>query len=498
MAEMMPQSALVPASDYVIIGGTGDLALRKIFPALFWRFLDGQVTSAFRLVAAARQPISLAEFAEKLRPFCRDALDHPDTDAAAFDAFIQLVHIVQLDILTGDGAADLSAFLQQKTSTDRPCIFYLAVAPQLFGPSCRVLQSAGLVLPQSRLVVEKPLGHDYASAQAIGDELRAVFDEKQIYRIDHYLGKETVQNLMALRFANVIFESQWNNTAIEHVQITVAETVGVGQRASYYNTSGAVRDMVQNHILQLVCLVAMEPPSFFDADQVRDEKLRVLRALRAPAADEVVRGQYQDYETELGEASNTETYVAMKLWVDNWRWAGVPFYVRTGKKLAMRASEIVITFKRKPHDIFSKTPLSGTEDDLPNRLIIRLQPAEGVRLQLISKEPGPGGMRLFPSELNLSFDDTFGGRLPDAYERLLMDTARGNQTLFMRHDEVLAAWSFIDPILARAAEQPPALYKAGTFGPVDDLSGYGPGFWIDPKADAKAGPDAESRADNDH
>ena len=199
MAEMMPQSALVPDSDYVIIGGTGDLALRKIFPALFWRFLDGQVTSAFRLVAAARQPISLAEFAEKLRPFCRDALDHPDTDAAAFDAFIQLVHIVQLDILTGEGAADLSAFLQQKTSTDRPCIFYLAVAPQLFGPSCRVLQSAGLVLPQSRLVVEKPLGHDYASAQAIGDELRAVFDEKQIYRIDHYLGKETVQNLMALR-----------------------------------------------------------------------------------------------------------------------------------------------------------------------------------------------------------------------------------------------------------------------------------------------------------
>ncbi len=483
MAEMMPQSALVPDSDYIIIGGTGDLALRKIFPALFWRFLDGQVTDAFRLVAAARQDISRDEFAEKLRPFCAEALGHADTPADAFDAFLQLVHLVRLDILSGEGAGDLHAFVQQQASPDRPCIFYLAVAPDLFGPSCQLLKAAGLVLPQSRLVVEKPLGHDYASAEAIGAELQSVFDEKQIYRIDHYLGKETVQNLMALRFANVIFESQWNNTAIEHVQITVAETVGVGQRAAYYDTSGAVRDMVQNHILQLVCLVAMEPPSYFDADQVRDEKLRVLRALRAPVADEVVRGQYQDYETELGKPSDTETYVAMKLWVDNWRWAGVPFYIRTGKKLAMRASEIVITFKSKPHDIFSKSRAGSSDDALPNKLIIRLQPAEGVRLQLISKEPGPGGMRLFPSELNLSFDDTFGGRLPDAYERLLMDTARGNQTLFMRHDEVLAAWAFIDPVLEQAAGHTPHLYKAGTFGPVDDLSSNGPGFWVNPKAD---------------
>ena len=484
MAEMMPHSALVPDSDYIIIGGTGDLALRKIFPALFWRFLDGQVTSAFRLVAASRQTISRDEFAEQLRPFCAEALSHPDTDEGAFDRFLQLIHMIRLDIQSAEGAEDLSAFISDKAGPDRPCIFYLAVAPQLFGPSCRMLKSAGLVLPQSRLVVEKPLGHDYTSAEAIGDELRSVFDEKQIYRIDHYLGKETVQNLMALRFANVIFESQWNNTAIDHVQITVAETVGVGQRAAYYDTSGAVRDMVQNHILQLVCLVAMEPPSYFDADQVRDEKLRVLRALRAPAADDVIRGQYQDYENELGKPSDTETYVAMKLWVDNWRWAGVPFYIRTGKKLAMRASEIVITFKQKPHDIFSRSRTTSPEDNLPNKLIIRLQPAEGVRLQLISKEPGPGGMRLFPSELNLSFDDTFGGRLPDAYERLLMDTARGNQTLFMRHDEVLAAWAFIDPVLDQAVRRPPHLYKAGTFGPVDDLSGQGGGFWVDPKADS--------------
>ena len=288
---------------------------------------------------------------------------------------------------------------------------------------------------------------------------------------------------MALRFANVIFESQWNNKAIDHVQITVAETVGVGQRASYYDKSGALRDMVQNHLLQLVCLVAMEPPSHFDANQVRDEKLRVLKALRPLKTEDIMRGQYQEYEGEIEGRSDTETYVALKLGIENWRWAGVPFYVRTGKKLAMRASEIIITFKEKPHDIFANGRTSEPKENMPNRLVIRLQPQEGVRLQLISKEPGPGGMRLFPSELNLSFDNTFDARLPDAYERLLMDTARGNQTLFMRHDEVLAAWSFIDPVIKLASQTPPSLYRSGTFGPEDNLFGDGPENWIDPKQD---------------
>ena len=288
---------------------------------------------------------------------------------------------------------------------------------------------------------------------------------------------------MAVRFANVIFESQWNNKAIDHVQITVAETVGVGQRASYYDESGALRDMVQNHILQLVCLVAMEPPSHFDANQVRDEKLRVLKALRPLRAEDIIRGQYQEYEGELGKRSDTETFVGLRLGIENWRWAGVPFYVRTGKKLAMRASEIVITFKRKPHDIFADQKSRTDKDDLPNRLVIRLQPQEGLRLQLISKEPGPGGMRLFPSELNLSFDNTFGARLPDAYERLLMDTARGNQTLFMRHDEVLAAWAFIDPVIEMAKKTPPSLYRAGTFGPADSFFADQQDSWIDPKED---------------
>jgi glucose-6-phosphate 1-dehydrogenase len=341
------------------------------------------------------------------------------------------------------------------------------------------LHQADLVHPQSRLIVEKPLGHDGPSAKVINDEILAVFDEEQIYRIDHYLGKETVQNLMALRFANIIFESLWSNNHIDHVQITAAETVGVGQRAEYYDKYGAVRDMLQNHLLQLLCLVAMEPPSQFNAGQVRDEKLRVLRALRPANSDDIVRGQYQGYEAELGRTSNTDTFVALKVFVDNWRWAGVPFYIRTGKKMAVRASEIIITFKRRPHDIFSITGQSQ-KGDTPNRLVIRVQPQEGLRLQLTSKEPGPGGMRFFPSELNLSFGDTFDQRLPDAYERLLMDTARGNQTLFMRLDEVLAAWQFIDPIIDMSKDIAPHLYREGTMGPADTLLKTGGRDWIDP------------------
>ena len=318
--------------------------------------------------------------------------------------------------------------------------------------------------------------------QKINDELATVFTENQIYRIDHYLGKETVQNLMALRFANVIFESLWDNSHVDHVQITVAETVSVGGRASYYDQYGAIRDMVQNHLLQLVCLVAMEPPAQFNANQVRDEKLRVLRALRPLEADALLLGQYEDYTDELGTSSTTETFVAMKLAIDNWRWAGVPFYIRTGKKLRQRASEIIITFKDRPHDIFANSR-DGTILGQPNRLIIRLQPSEGLRLQMTSKQPGPGGMRLLPSDLNLSFDETFEERLPDAYERLLMDTARGNQTLFMRVDEVLAAWEFIDPILELAKTRTPVSYKPGSMGPTDDLLQADGRSWIDPHED---------------
>ncbi|MGC6452536.1 MAG: glucose-6-phosphate dehydrogenase [Candidatus Puniceispirillaceae bacterium] len=469
-------------SDYVIIGGTGDLALRKIFPALFWRYLDGQITPEYRIAAAARREIGAADFAAMLRPFCKDAFSGGGASEDDWNGFLDLLSVITLDVSSGDGGAALAGFISERSDAGRPTIFYLAIAPSLFGDATRLLQANGLVTPQARLVVEKPLGHDGASSRAINAELAEIFDESQIYRIDHYLGKETVQNLMALRFANVIFESLWNNNHIDHVQITVAETVGVGTRAGYYDKYGAIRDMVQNHLLQLVCLVAMEPPSFFDADQVRDEKLRVLRAVRPLAAADIQCGQYQEYTHELGESSDTETFVAMKLAIDNWRWAGVPFYIRTGKKLERRASEIVITFKQRPHDIFERNG-GAAIDSPPNRLIIRLQPSEGLRLQLISKEPGPGGMRLFPSELNLSFDDTFESRLPDAYERLLMDTARGNQTLFMRRDEVFAAWDIIDPVMGMIAARTPHLYRSGTMGPADELLAADGRAWIDPHDD---------------
>ena len=491
MSELIPKSAEIPDSDYVVVGGTGDLALRKIFPALFWRYLAGQITTKFRLIVAARSSMSVDEFAGKLRPFCADAIADEENGEDHWTGFIALVRIVALDVVSGEGGAELAELVNRRLSPERPLIFYLAIAPTLFGAACETIAKQGLAVPQSRLVVEKPLGNDGASARAINKLLLDVFDEAQIYRIDHYLGKETVQNLMALRFANTIFESQWGNHAIDHVQITVAETVGVDGRASYYDKYGALRDMVQNHLLQLVCLVGMEPPAYFNADQVRDEKLRVLRAIQPIAADDVVRGQYEEGEVngaavagylgELGNESNTETYVALKLTIENWRWAGVPFYVRTGKRLAQRASEIVITFKNRPHDIFTK-PGAPAKPDVPNRLTIRLQPHEGLRLQLTSKEPGPGGMRLFPSELNLSFGDTFDQRLPDAYERLLMDVARGNQTLFMRLDEVLAAWDIIDPLIADIDKHGLYNYKAGSMGPVqgDTLAHSAAHAWIDP------------------
>ena len=477
ISKKIPETAQIPVSDYVIFGGTGDLSLRKILPALLWRFYDGQVTPDFRLFIVSRKPPAKAEFEQTLKPYCQSALEQFQDAEAVWQDFLSILTIQPVDLMGGDGMADLAGLILNKASAGRPLIFYMAISPELFGGCCDLLRQNGLVLPQARLVVEKPLGSDQASAKAINNVLLSVFDESQIYRIDHYLGKETVQNLMALRFANVIFENQWSNRQIEQIQITVAEDLDVDSRAAYYDKYGALRDMVQNHLLQLLCLVAMEPPARFTADEVRDEKLRVLRALRPAQAGDVQRGQYAGYLEALGSPSDTETYVALKCHIDNWRWSGVPFYLRTGKRLKMRASEIVITFRKQPHAIFP----AGQQE--PNRLIIRLQPQEGLRLQLISKAPGPGGMRLFPSELNLAFGDTFEERLPEAYERLLMDVARGNQTLFMRLDEVLAAWSYIDPIIEASAKQPPATYPAGSMGPVDNLMGEGAHGWVDPKED---------------
>jgi len=356
----------------------------------------------------------------------------------------------------------------------------MATAPDLFGPLCAQLAKTELITQKARVVLEKPIGRDLASAKTINDCVGAVFAEEQIFRIDHYLGKEAVQNLMVLRFANSLFEPLWSSGRIDHVQITVAERIGVEGRGGYYDKSGALRDMVQNHILQLLCLAAMEPPNAFTAAGVRDEKLKVLRALkpftRADVDHKIVRGQYragasnggavpgylEEIESSTG-TSKTETFVAIKAEIENWRWAGVPFYLRTGKRLAMQASEIVIQFRDVPYSIFSKE--AGTL--AANRLVVRLQPDEGVQLSLMTKNPAPGGLHVREAPLNLSFADTFKVRSPGAYERLLMDVVRGDATLFMRRDEVEAAWAWIEPILEawQAQPEPPKPYAAGSWGP---------------------------------
>jgi glucose-6-phosphate 1-dehydrogenase len=462
--------------DYIVFGGTGDLARRKLFPSLFHRFRDGQIPAESRIVAVSRRPMSNEEFRQSTREALGKYLREDERGDPQIEPFLEIVSYVEVDALSDHGWNDLSAELAGREERIRA--FYLAVGPDLFDDICSRIGAHGLITPESRLVVEKPIGADLASACALNDAIGKVFAEHQIFRIDHYLGKETVQNLMVLRFGNALYEPLWNSAHIDHVQITVAESIGVGTRGGYYDHSGALRDMVQNHMLQLLCLVAMEPPESFDADSIRDEKLKVLKSLQ-PIDDEnvgqlTVRGQYKagatdgdavkSYLEELGNGeSNTETFVALKAEIGNWRWAGVPFYLRTGKRLADRVSEIVITFKPVPHSIFPKG--SGTLHS--NRLVLRLQPDEGVKQWIMIKDPGPGGMQLQYVPLDMSFSETFDARNPDAYERLLLDVIRGNQTLFMRRDEVVAAWSWVDPILAawRKSGKAPNAYTAGTWGP---------------------------------
>ena len=462
--------------DIVVFGATGDLAKRKLLPALFERDLDGQLPAEGRIFGVSRREMTREAFQD----LARSAIDTGDgieaIKATQIDHFLKRLDYVAVDALTDAGWDTLAARLAE--GGDRVRVFYLAVGPDLFDDICARIGAHGLVTEKTRVVVEKPVGKDLASARAVNAAVGRVFPEEAVFRIDHYLGKETVQNLMALRFANALFEPIWNNAHIDHVQITVAESLGTAGRAGYYDTAGALRDMVQNHMLQLLCLVAMEPPVSLDADAVRDEKLKVLKALvpidETNAAQRTVRGQYRagasaggavpGYLDELGApVSNTETFVALKAEIANWRWAGVPFYLRTGKRLASRVSEIVVAFRPIPHSVFDghAGPIA------PNHLVIRLQPDEGVKLWLMIKDPGPGGMRLQHVPLDMSFASVFGVRNPDAYERLLMDVVRGNQTLFMRRDEVEAAWRWVDPILNawRASREPPKPYTAGTWGP---------------------------------
>jgi glucose-6-phosphate 1-dehydrogenase len=469
------QTIPVDPFELIVFGGTGDLAYRKLLPALFQRDRAGQIVGPSRIIAVSRRAMSDEEFKRSAREAIERYVPSAERDAQGVEHFIQRLSYVAVDGAGEDGWADLKNQLGAADAFVR--VFYLAVNPELFGPICQGIARNGLNSDQSRVVIEKPIGKDFRTAQVVNEAVGAVFDEHQIYRIDHYLGKETVQNLMALRFANALFEPLWNSAHIDHVQITVAEDIGVEGRAAYYDTAGALRDMVQNHILQLLCLVAMEPPMSMDADAVRDEKLKVLKALVPIDEHNVdrltVRGQYaagasaggavKSYTEEIGNGSLTETFVSLKAEIANWRWAGVPFYLRTGKRLASRVSEIVVAFHEIPHSIFGRDAGSV----VANRLVIRLQPDEGVKLWIMIKDPGPGGMRLKHVPLDMSFAQAFGGRNPDAYERLIMDVVRGNPTLFMRRDEVDAAWLWIDPVLAawQSKADAPKPYTSGTWGP---------------------------------
>jgi glucose-6-phosphate 1-dehydrogenase len=459
---------------FVLFGGTGDLALRKILPALHAAHCDGTLGSAGRILAVAHTPLDRAKYLRWADEHVRPHIAAARSDDAHWAAFRARLDYLQLDASRPDAFAALPAMRDTLQGTR---IFYLATGPSLFVPICEGLAAAGLT-EGARVVLEKPLGYDLASSNAINDAVGRIFAEEQIYRIDHYLGKEAVQNLFALRFGNSLFEPLWRREWVESIQITVAEQLGVEARGSFYDQTGTLRDMVQNHLLQLLSIIAMEPPQSMDADAVRGEKLRVLRALK-PLAEEdirrnVVRGQYHagaidglPVDGYLGEpgvrpGSTTETFVALKAEVENWRWAGVPFFLRTGKRLAGRVAEIVVNFRPVPHSALGAQPLrSGS-----NRLTIRLQPNESIRLNALAKQPGMG-MNLRGVFLDLAFDQFFRQDRMEAYQRLLLDVIAGRLALFVRRDEQEAAWRWVAPILDawRSPDAVPKPYAAGTWGP---------------------------------
>ncbi len=472
----LDRSTFVPVSPFemVIFGATGDLARRKIFPALYHRFVDGQIPENSRIIGVSRSEHSRDEFIEIIREnYCK--FEGKDTlNEESWAEFCALINYTAIDVMKDKDWSDLKKAVAQ--SDDLIRVFYLAMPPSMFADICQGLKREGLAHDKARVVLEKPIGTDFESAHEINEGVARVFEENRIYRIDHYLGKETVQNLLVLRFGNILLEPLWNSDAIEHIEITVAEDIGVSGRGAYYDGAGALRDMVQNHLLQLLCLSTMEAPSSLGADDVRTEKIKVLRALERITVDNVkdrtVRGQYTNgrikgksvngYLVDLDvDESNTETFVAIRAEIQNWRWAGVPIYLRTGKRMNSRRSEIVIQFKPVPHSIFGDAKVN------PNKLVIRLQPDEAVKLFMEIKEPGAGGLRLKTLPLNLSYADNFTVRYPDAYERLLMDVVRGNLSLFMRRDEVEAAWRWCDGILEAWAEtdQEAMPYFAGSDGP---------------------------------
>lgn len=458
--------------DLVFFGGTGDLTWRKLMPALFQAFRHGKLPEGGRILAVARDDMPDERYREWLKERFREVDGPKRPSDEEFERFAALLHYRRMDLSQPEHYQKLKDWLDERNADT--VVLYLATSPHLFTQICEQLGVAGLNQPKVRVVLEKPLGHDLASAQQINKVVRSVFAEEQAFRIDHYLGKPSVQNLMALRFGNAFFEPLWRRESIANIQITLAEGLGVGTRGPFYDGTGALRDMIQNHALQLLTMIAMEPPSTNDADAIRDEKLKVLRSLKPFTAEsvarDVVRGQYRagtvdgkavvSYldEGKIPADSATETFVALRTEVQNWRWAGVPFYLRTGKRLAARDAQIVVNFRQVPHPIFPGP-------NQPNRLVIKLQPEDGLELQLLATKGS--GEALTPVSLDLDFDKAFAANRVGAYERLLLDAIAGRLNLFVRSDEQEQAWRWVEPILDawKRDTAGPRTYTAGSWGP---------------------------------
>jgi len=464
--------------DLVFFGGTGDLTWRKLMPALFQAFRHGKLPTGGRILAVARDERS----DDAYRAFIKERFSEVESSKRPTDdefaRFAELLHYRRMDLSKPEDYAGLKAWLDARGADT--AVLYLATSPHLFPAICEQLGTAGLNAPHIRVVLEKPLGHDLKSAQEINRVVRSVFREEQAFRIDHYLGKPSVQNLMALRFGNALFEPLWRRESIANIQITLAESIGVGTRGDFYDRTGALRDMVQNHALQLLTMIAMEPPSTSDADAIRDEKLKVLKSLKPftpeSVARDVVRGQYragsvagqavQGYQQEIKvpEGSHCETFVALRTEVQNWRWAGVPFYLRTGKRLAARDAQIVVNFRQVPHPIFPGSQRA-------NKLVIKLQPEDGLELHLLAAKGSGTSDSLAPVSLDLDFDKAFAAERVGAYERLLLDAIAGRLNLFVRSDEQEQAWRWVEPVLdawsreSSGGGEGPRGYAAGSWGP---------------------------------
>jgi len=469
--------------DLMVFGALGDLAQRKLFPALYQLERAGLLAEGSRVLAIARTEADTPAIRKKLFDKLKHHVKADEFESAVANKFLERVDYQLLDFNNPGGYEVLNDW---RGTPGNQLIVYMATPPSMYGVIARNLEAVECCNEKTRVVVEKPIGHDLASSKVINDELNAVYNENQLFRIDHYLGKETVQNLIALRFANNLFASQWDQNHISHVEITVAESVGIEGRWGYFDQAGQIRDMVQNHLLQLLCLIAMDPPADLSADSIRDEKVKVLKALKQITPDimdsYVVRGQYTagtsdgkpvpGYLEEEGanKGSDTETFVALKAEIENWRWSGVPFYIRTGKRLPEKLSQIIIHFKPAPHYIFDPDQKHLAN----NKLIIRLQPDEGMALKILTKDQGlDKGMRLRQGPLELTFSETFETeRIPDAYERLLWEIMKGNQYLFVRRDEVEYAWRWVDQVIRnwKDSGEPPKRYAAGTWGPVASIA----------------------------